>query len=303
MLLQEAMQSNRADVLARKDHEHALPPEILSSVFAGMQLKDLVPFRTVSSSWKELVDIEARLRFLRLTGDECSPFVLQAGPPALFDVCEFLGLDFAGYSTPKSCISRTYPAILGTLCVSHQDHNPYHCTTMSEDDSKFFENIILSITRVERRMSQDSSMSRQMAFRGLTNWEVARETDRVWREWWDNAPYSNPGSPSQSRSASPANDSGFAEGPLLTGTSEYIDAKEASSESVPPEACLKALDIGSMIHRATMDVSITDDEFKQHQYRWTSVELDVYRTLLTFEERVSRSGLRAMVSPARMYVL
>lgn len=227
---------------------------------------------------------------------------LQAGPPALFDVCEFLGLDFAGYSTPTSCVYRTHPAILGTLCVSHQDHNPYHCTSMSEDDSTFFENIILSITRVEKKMPNNSSKSRQMALRGLTNWEVARETDRVWREWWDQAPFVSPDTPPQSRLASLANDSGFAESSLLSRIHEgdrNIQAKDAARS----EQCLRSLEIGSMIHRATMDVSITDDEFKQHQYRWMSVELDVFRTLLTFEERVSRTGLRAMVSPQRMYVL
>lgn len=152
-------------------------------------------------------------------------------------------------------------------------------------------------------MPQSTSMSRQMAFRGLTNWEVARETDRVWREWWDNAPHSSSDSPSQSRLASPANDSGFAESSLLTQMQEAKAQSELSGGAAPTEPCLKSLDIGSMIHRATMKVSITDDDDKQHQYRWTSVELDVFRTLLTFEERVSRSGLRAMVSPHRMYVL
>lgn len=202
---------------------------------------------------------------------------------------------------PESCVSRTYPALLGTLCVSHQDHNPYHTTSMSEDDSTFFENIILSITRVERKMPQSSSMNRQMALRGLTNWEVARETDRVWRNWWDEAPHLSSESPTASRLASPINDSGFGESSLLVKM--YEQEKQITSESAQSTPCLRSLDIGSMIHRATMDVSVTDDEFKQHQYRWMSVELDVFRTLLTFEERVSRTGLRAMVSPERMYLL
>lgn len=45
--MQEAMQGIDTDVLAHGEHEHALPPEIMSAVFAGMQLKDLVPFRSV----------------------------------------------------------------------------------------------------------------------------------------------------------------------------------------------------------------------------------------------------------------
>lgn len=277
----------------------ALPPEIMSAVFSSMPLKEIIGFRAVSSSWRDLVDIEARLRFLKLTGDEASPFVLQAGPPALFDVCEFLGLDFAGFVAPDSCVSRTHPALLGTLCVSHQDHNPYHTTSMSDEDSSLFENIILSITRVERKMPQSSSMNRQMALRGLTNWEVARETDRVWRNWWDEAPTASSSDiPSPRRLASPFNDSGFGESSLLADM--HDNSKEDNVSYTP---CLRSLDIGSMIHRATMDVSITDDELKEHQYRWVSVELDVFRTLLTFEERVSRAGLRAMVSPERMYLL
>lgn len=173
---------------------------------------------------------------------------------------------------------------------------------MSEDDSKYFENVILSITRVEKKMPQNSSMNRQMAFRGLTNWEVAREGDRIWRGWWDKAPFSPPECSSESRITSPANDSGFAESSLVSRMQE-ASRKEEALDAVSPTQCLQSLDIGNMIHRATMEVSITDDEFKQHRYKWMSVELDVYRTLLTFEERVSRSGLRAMVSPARMYVL
>lgn len=46
-VMQEVMQGINTDALAHAEHEHVLPPEIMSAVFAGMQLKDLVPFRSV----------------------------------------------------------------------------------------------------------------------------------------------------------------------------------------------------------------------------------------------------------------
>lgn len=280
--------------------------------------------------------MEARLRFLRLTGDDSCPFVvsilrstsydtlyeqsvkiktdffvyasvssfqLQAGPPALFDVCEFLGLSFAGYKEPGNVVDRTHPAIVGTLCVSHHNHNPYHQTSMSAHDSMLFQNIILSITRVEQKLPQNSSMSRQMAYRSWTNWEVARETDRIWRDWWDGAPLTPPSSLPGSREGTPPHDSGFSEGALFNRCEKAMSNPDSLSIDGARGKRLKDLDIGKLIHRATMDVSITDDDPREHQYRWTSVDLDVYRVLLAYEERVSRSGLRAMVSAQRMLVI
>lgn len=45
--MQEAAQGSSADTVLYADQENALPPEILSEVFAGMPLKELVAFRTV----------------------------------------------------------------------------------------------------------------------------------------------------------------------------------------------------------------------------------------------------------------
>jgi hypothetical protein len=46
-MIQEVMQGVNLDTMVEAQKDHALPPEVMSAVFAGMALQDLIPFRRV----------------------------------------------------------------------------------------------------------------------------------------------------------------------------------------------------------------------------------------------------------------
>lgn len=176
---------------------------------------------------------------------------------------------------------------------------PPSSNSMPNDDSQVFQNMILSVSRMESKISQaQGDALRNSAFGRWTIWELARNTDRIWREWWDDAP-STPSEPSSSITMleqTSESDSGFCEN-LYSDFEEPSTSPRAHSK----KTCIKSLDIGKTIHRATMELSCCMDvEPVAHEYRWGSIHLDVFRVLLSYEQRTQSQGMSAIISTAVM---
>jgi hypothetical protein len=165
--------------------------------------------------------------------------------------------------------------------------NPCHSTSMGADDQQYFQNLVVSVTRMncKREKEQAGSFSRsfkmQLTLGGWNTWEITRENDRIWRHWWDDAPSS-----SYLAGSAASNDSGFAD--LSTPEEEEVQAKAC-------KPLKQALDIGQTVNRGTLDLSKSDENGLVHEYRWDSVDLDVFRVIIAKEDREVRSGLRAIL--------
>lgn len=198
---------------------------------------------------------------------------MQAGPPALFDVCEYLTLSLSHFGAEPGYL--TSPPLLATMAVSHQPENPSHRTNMGADDTQFFQNLVVSVSQMQcKRDRHQASFSRMLG--GWDSWEVTRENDRLWRHWWDDAPLAT-----TSATSVESNDSGFSEASIF------------GSEVKKP--LKQALDIGQTVHRGILDLSKSEQGGLVHEYRWEAVDLDVFRTIIAKEDREIRSGLRAVV--------
>lgn len=285
-----------------------IPPEIVGQILEYLTLREMLDCRLASTKFKELVDTEAKLRMLELVTDASHPLVLQAGPPALFDVCEYLPLSFESFSGYDKAGYMTHAPLLATLAVSHQVDNPCHATSMGKDDTAVFQNIVLSVTRMARRLPTANSRSGMFDKWTGTAWEIARENDRIWRHWWDEAPstpssvYSSSSSTTTSSfpsSVGTANDSGFALS-ISSLTDRRFGDKPAEAARKP---CKQTLEVGKTVHRATLDLSTAPDDPSQHEYRWQSVDLDVFRVILAREARFARRGVRRLVGPSSAVVL
>ena len=210
---------------------------------------------------------------------------MQAGPPALFDVCEYLPLRLSHFGGQPAYL--TSPPLLANMSVSHQMDNPCHSTSMGADDQQYFQNLVVSVTRMncKREKEQAGSFSRsfkmQLTLGGWNTWEITRENDRIWRHWWDDAPSS-----SYLAGSAASNDSGFAD--LSTPEEEEDQAKAC-------KPLKQALEIGQTVNRGTLDLSKSDENGLVHEYRWDSVDLDVFRVIIAKEDREVRSGLRAIL--------
>ena len=270
-----------------------------------------------SRLWAQMIQLEARIRMLELAQDDCRPLTvsrnawrpnskadiiassqLQAGPPAFIDVCELLPLTIASFADGDLATLSPPVAILR---AKHSASNPVHASTMGADDTQVFQNIVLCVSRSDSPRSRtDGTPAPQIATTYSSRWsawEIARENDRLWREWWDNAPTtplcSPDPSPMQSLNNAPANDSGFAELSISPGVSHL----RSKSYATPHTHSLD--NIGTVIKKATLELSCSPkgiDEHGQelslqHEYRWQSIALDVFRVVVKHEERSRRSGV------------
>lgn len=198
---------------------------------------------------------------------------MQAGPPALFDVCEYLPLCLSHFGAQPAYM--TTPPLLAVMAVSHQLETPHHSTNMGADDTQFFQNLVISVSQMQcRRDRSQPNYARMIG--GWNSWEITRENDRLWRHWWDKAP-----SASTSGGSAASNDSGFSEMSIV-GMAAQKPFKQA-------------LDIGQTINRGTLDLSVSGGGRDVHEYRWETIYLDVFRVIIAKEDREIRSGLRAVV--------
>jgi len=290
----------------------ALPPELVASVFRYLPLKDLLPFRHVSTRWTEMVDAEAKVRMLRLATDVNCPLVLQAGPPAIYDVCEYLPLTFLHFSSGHQTSQSRAAPLLATLTISHSLTNPCHTSSMASDVNQAFQNIILSITRRENkyrqrpaRFSTEGATGGTIFSNNWTNWEVARATDRLWREWWEQTGPALTSVDTEDNDVEQMSveesDSGFAE---VVDMFDGIQVDPAAKTKAKLGYSSKSLDIHKTISGATLQVCRRTAEHpsgeieERHEYQWQSVHLDVYRVLLAFEERARRTGMSAILQTA-----
>lgn len=252
---------------------------------------------------------------------------MQAGPPAIFEASEYLSLSFDSFET-GSADPYAPSALLARMAISHPMSAPSHTTSMGDDDSQVFQNIVISITRMESSMPHSRTLNpRTMGYSRWTNWELARENDRIWRHWWDDAP-PTPASSSSSCSSStssssssfpagadaaPIIDSGFEEATILGMMSPGGRSEGATSIL---KTCTQSLSIGKMIHSAQIELTCTkvhandandvdmDDGSPyrlplgrssiQHEYRWRSVDLDAFKVIIAHEERTRRTGMSAV---------
>lgn len=235
------------------------------------------------------------------------PSQLQAGPPAFIDVCELLPLTIASFVDGDLATLSPPVAILR---AKHSASNPVHASTMGADDTQVFQNIVICVSRSDSPRSRtDGTPAPQIATSYSSRWsawEIARENDRLWREWWDNAPTTPLCSPDPSSMRSllisPANDSGFAELSISPG----ISRSRSKSYATPHTHSLD--NIGTIIKKATLELSCSpavidehgQDLSVQHEYRWQSVELDVFRVIVKHEERTRRSGMSGVITTSIM---
>lgn len=234
------------------------------------------------------------------------PIQMQAGPPATYDFCQSLLLSFNSFtSRPAGCDA----ALIANLSVAYDECSlPCHRTSMAEDDTSVFQNIIVSVTR--KHLSAHTARNTQLgtntrdevisAWRraafgpsSLGDVELARETDRIWREWWDAAP----STPSSSASHE-TNDSGFQDVTIdHEELHEKLSMSPAASGSEAQKSCCQTLSIGGTIQKATMDLTTTEEQRSRAlEYRWLSLDIDVFRLLLIFEDKYRRSGMSAMLN-------
>lgn len=214
------------------------------------------------------------------------------------------------------------------MSISHSSCNPYHSSNMASDVNTAFQNIILSITRRENKydrrngvggggvggqFSSEGATSGTM-FSNWTNWELAKATERLWREWWEQTcptPVLDINVDVDPDEAEHINDSGFAE----TIEEAHLGTKLELSDIKSPSVSLKeiaaavgyreqTLDIRKTISGATMEIcrktlrSPHGEDEERHEYQWKMIHLDVYRLLLAFEERTRRTGMSAILQTA-----
>jgi hypothetical protein len=76
----------------------------------------------------------------------------------------------------------------------------------------------------------------------------------------------------------------------MTTTSEEEECPEGG------ESCQRMLEIGKTIHSAKLDLTRTVGAVEQHEYKWHTVVLDVFRVVMSLEDRVIRAGMMGMIS-------
>ena len=181
---------------------------------------------------------------------------------------------------------------------------------MGSDDTQVFQNMVLSVRRViSKSPKAQENRQRYRAFGRWANWELAKETDRIWREWWNDAPPTS-GSPVGNDSAMSSSpllpeaaklSSGLSEASIFGYNPDTFQEEVHSAASCTAKTHFQSLDIGKTIHRATLDLSCCIDAVPiVHEYRWSSVELDVFRVLLAYEARMRNLGVSAVFSTAVM---
>lgn len=174
---------------------------------------------------------------------------------------------------------------------------------MGDDDSQVFQNMVICITRSDS--TNRSALTTPSVYTNRwSSWQVARETGRIWRDWWCDVPEQEREPTLDVSEDEPEVgldvDSGFAN----------VNGLDKIRDSAEPERSLHAqsLSVGKIIHQATIGLSRYAACFSnaerhqpaQHCYQWRSVDLDVFRVVLAHEERTKRVGTRAVFNSVTM---